>query len=272
MRLSHPGGFSRTIQRQMKARTGLLWALFLLPGAASAVDTLGDAEPLPPPGTYFSAFVSDSATGQPLVGADLNIRNPQALFTVTHTYSSGWSHVPRSGLPYYGSGPIQTQWVTASYPGYVARMAIRGVGDTANRVLRYAMSRATAKNSLTFTGTLIDSATRMPLPGLPIDLSHSEMGGWMTYLTTTDGSGNFIITGIPIGHSAGYIWVRKPNRSEYFLPVNLTQGGKPIVVSGLATTSLAEPRDRLRKAARGKPAPAVLFRSRNRDAAGRRRD
>jgi hypothetical protein len=272
MRLSRQDGLCRGIHRLGKARTGFLWALLLLPGAASAADTFGVADPIPPPGTYFSAFVSDSATGQPLAGADLNIRNPQALFSVTHTDSSGWAHVARSGLPYNGSYSTQVQWVTASYPGYVAQMAICGVGDTANHVLRYALSRATAKNSITFTGTMIDSATRMPLPFLAIDFSHGEKGGYMTYLTTTDGDGNFIITGIPAGHSEGYFWVRKPNRSEYFLLVNLTQGGKPIIVSGLATTALEAPRNRMRAAAKGKSAPAILFRSRNRDATGRRRD
>jgi hypothetical protein len=134
------------------------------------------------------------------------------------------------------------------------------------------LSRATAENSITFTGTMVDSATQMPLPRLAIDISHGEKGGWMTYVTTTDADGNFIITGIPVGHSEVLFWVRKPNRSEYFFPVNLTQGGKPIIVSGLATTALAAPRDRLRAAAKGKSAPLVLFRSGNRDAAGRWRD
>jgi hypothetical protein len=262
----------QAIGQYMKAVFGLFLGLSLAsPAGAAAGDTLGGADSLPPPGTYFSAYVTDSATGLPLAGADLNIRNPQALFTVTHTDSGGWAHVARSGLPSYGMSAIQTQWVTASYPGYVAQMGIRGIGDTANRVLRFALSRATAENSITFTGTVIDSATLTPIARLSIDISHGEKGGWMTYVTTTDDTGGFIITGIPVGHYDGYFWVRRPNR-EYFLPVSLTQSGMQIIVSGLSTTSLAAPRNRQRAAAQGKSDPVLLFLSRHLDAAGRWRD
>lgn len=270
MRFSRQHGMRRRVASPIRARPGMVLALCMLPVAPAAADTLDVADPVPPPGTYFSAYVADSATGRPLAGAPLNIRNVQALFTVTQTDSGGWAHVPPSGLPSSGNFTTPAHWVTAAYPGYVAQMETCSTGTSGKRVLRFTLPRATAKNSLTFTGTLIDSATQAPIPRMTMDISHSEKGGWMTYLTTTDDSGKFSIPGIPLGHSEGYFWVRKPNRSGYFLSVSLTQGGKPIVVPGLSPTALAAPGNRKRASMGRKSARLMLFQTQGRDAVGRR--
>jgi hypothetical protein len=279
--VSRHNGPARAIGRLSESRIGFFLGVsfaFALahPARAAAGDTLAGADSLPPPQTYIMANVVDSATGRPLVGADLYVRNAQANFSLASTDSGGWAYVTRSGLPFPSPDPNSPMyWVTAGYPGYVSRAITRsacGSDPGAQCVLRYALVRATTMNSIIYTGTLLDSASGKPIPGFPLDLSHGGTGGWATYVSRTDDSGRFAFMGIPAGTTTVLLWMRSPHRVE-FRNITLTaQGGKPIFFPEWSTTSLAAPRERLRAAARGKSDHVVLFRSRNRDATGRWRD
>jgi hypothetical protein len=246
------------------------------PARAAAGDTLGGADSLPPPQTYIMANVVDSATGQPLVGAGVYVRNAQANFSLASTDSGGWAYVTRSGLPFPSPDPnYPAYWVTAGYPGYVSRQITAsacGSEPGAQCVLRYALVRETIKNSMTFTGTLLDSASGRPIAGFPLDISHGGMGGWATYVSRTDDTGHFAFTGIPAGTGTVILWLRSPRRVESRNITLMAQDGKAIFIPEWSTTSLAAPRDRLRVSAKGKSASLVLFGSRNRDATGRWRD
>jgi hypothetical protein len=272
---SRHDGSGRTICRSAKAGFGLLLCVSLAlahPAGAAAGDTLRGTDPLPPPGTYIAAYVADSATGLPLAGAGVNIRNVEANFTVASADSGGWAYVTQSGLP----KPIGSKyWVTAGGPGYISRMITAsacGSGASGPCVVRFDLPRATASNSVNFDGTLLDSATGRPIAGFPFDFSYEGMGGWVTYPATTDESGRFVFTGIPKSQSRGYLWVHSPPRIDLWITVDVQKRGESFLVPKWSTTSLAAPGARLRAAAKGKSNTFVLFRSRNRDATGRWRD
>jgi hypothetical protein len=269
----------RTIGRLTQSRIGFFLGVSLAlahPARAAAGDALGGADSMPPPQTYIMANVVDSATGQPLAGAEVYVRNAQANFSLASTDSGGWAYVTRSGLPSPSPDPNSpTYWVTAGYPGYVSRVITSpacGSEPGAQCVLRYALVRATIMNSIIYTGTLLDSASGKPIAGFPLDLSHGGTGGWTTYVSRTDDTGHFAFMGIPAGTATVLLWLRSPHRVEYRNITLTAQDGKPIFFPEWSTTSLAASPDRLRAAVRGKSAPAILFRSRNRDATGRRRD
>jgi hypothetical protein len=259
----------------MKTDIGLVLGVFLAlahPVRAATGDSSGGTDTLPPPQTYLAVYVGDSATGLPLGGAEVNARNPEANFTVAGTNARGWAYFARNQLP--GPNTINQYWVTAGYPGYVSNMITISAcaSDAQPCVLRFGLARATEKNSLTFTGSLLDSASRKPIAGYSFDLSLRWPGGWMTYPSRTDDSGRFVFTGIPISATIGYFWIRAPQRIDEWKEVNLHVAGNPILVSRVLTTSLAPSYARPHAAARGKSVPLVLFRSRNRDAVGRLRD
>lgn len=280
MPVSRHEGPSRAIRPLTETGFGLLLGFSLalaVPSRTVAGDTLGGADPLPPPQSYLAAYVADSATGLPLTGATVHARNPQAFFSTALTDAKGWAYIARSDLPSPEYGiPGSGYWVTAGAPGYVSRLittSVNACDGSMPCVLRYALARATEKNSRGFTGTLLDSATHKPIAGFPLDLSHGWQDGWMTYVSRTDDSGRFAYAGIPAGVSTGYFWIYVPREMDAWIMVNMRRSGDTVLVPRWsATTSLAAPRTRLRAPARGKPDPLVLFPSRNRDAAGRRRD
>jgi hypothetical protein len=277
MMFSRHDGPGQTIGRLAKSGFGLglclTFTLALAHPAGAAGDTLGETDPLPPPGTYIAAYVADSATGLPLAGAGVNFRNVEANFTVANTDSGGWAYVAQSGLPKPLGG--SKYWVTAGGPGYISRMiTVSACGSAASGpcVARFDLPRATANNSVNFDGTLLDSTTGRPIAGFPFDLSYEGMGGWVTYPSATDDSGRFVFTGIPKNQSRGYLWVNSPPRFSLWITVDMQAGGKTLLIPNWSTTSLAAPRERLRPAARHKSAPVILFHSHARDAAGRFRN
>src|SRR3954466_3890060 len=93
----------------------LLCLLFSIahPVQAAGVDSSAAADTLPPAGTYLAIHVADSATGESLAGAGVNIRNAQALYTMASTNAAGWAFVARSGLP--RTGPSASN---PTYPPY----------------------------------------------------------------------------------------------------------------------------------------------------------
>lgn len=250
----------------------ILILFFFLVDSANAApkDSLDAADTLPPPETIFSIYVTDSLSGMPLSEASANIRNSEANYTQTNTNSLGWAHILRSGLP----RSLGSQyWVTAGKAGYVSRMiTFSGCGSDGPTpcVLRFALIKATEKNSLTYSGTLLDSASRQPIAGFTFDLSHSWLSGWSTYVTQTDDSGHFSFSGIPIEKSSGYLWIRSPPRIDLWFTVNLLQGDETFVIPRILTTSLLSPRrTRLNPATQAKSTPFFIFRSWHGNAVGR---
>jgi hypothetical protein len=245
------------------------------PVRAAAGDSSGGADSLPPPGTLIAAYVADSATGLPLGGASVIVQNPEANISIASTDARGWAYIPRGGLPYPVGSTTRPFWVTAGSPGYLSRLiTLSGCGSATPEpcALRYALTRATEQNSFAFTGALLDSA-RKPVAGLPLDLSSmTQSGGWITFLSKTDENGSFVFKDIPKGLPDGYIFLRSSPSQFQILSVYWIRSGDSIIVPYRPTTSLAPSRARPRVSARGNPAPSVLFRSRNRDAAGRWRD
>ncbi|MBW8889926.1 MAG: hypothetical protein JF616_19390 [Fibrobacteres bacterium] len=239
------------------------------PAQATAGDTSGTADTLPPPGTFIAAYVADSATGLPLVGASLTIQNTEANITIASTDTRGWAYVTSKGLP--SRSIPSTLWVTAGYPGYISRLITlpRCGSDTAPCALHYALARATENNSFTFTGALLDSA-RKPVAEWPIDLSSQNESGWITFLSKTDENGSFVFKDLPKGLPDGYIFLRSSPTQFQILTVYWIRSGNSIIVPRQPTTSLAPSRARPRVSALQKPAPLILFRSGDRDAAGRR--
>jgi hypothetical protein len=273
-RQARPG---RARNRLTATGIGLFLGLSLVlsnPVRAAAGDSSGGADTLPPPGTFLAAFVMDSATGLPLAGASVTVQNYEANISIAATDARGWVYVPSSGLPYPSAIATRYVWVSAGNSGYLSRLiTLSGCGSDipAPCTLRYALARATDKNSFPFAGTLLDS-DRKPIARLPIDVSSASGGGWITFLSTTDDNGSFVFKNIPKGLDAGYLFVRNSPSTFQMLPVEGYRSGDSIVVPRWSTTSLAPSRFRARVSARGESDPTFLFRFRNRDAAGRRRD
>ena len=273
---SHDGP-GRAICRLAETYIGLFLGVILVlahPARAAAGDASDEPDTLAPPGTFIAVYVADSATGLPLGGASVTVQNPEANLGIAATDARGWAYIPRSGLPYPAGSTNRSFWISAGNPGYLSRLiTLSGCGSDIPSpcAVRYALSRATGTNSLSFTGTLLDTA-RKPISRLPLDVSAAIGGGWITFLTSTDENGHFVFTDVPKGLGNGYLFVRKSPSSFEMLTVRWSESGDSITVPRWSPTSLAPTRARLRAGARGKSAPLVLFRSRNRDAAGRRRD
>ena len=243
------------------ARSASLFARILLgaltlaaPARALAGDTLGVADTLPPPGTFLAAYVADSVTGLPLTGASVTMQNPGAYISIAITDERGWAYIPRSGLPFGSASTIRSFWVSAGNTGYLSRLKnLSSCGDSIPTpcTLRYALGRATEKNSLTFTGTLLDP-DRKPLPLMTLDLSSQIAEGWITFLATTDEKGSFVFKDVPKGLGGGFLFVRRSPSTFEMLATQWSQSGDTIVVPRWSTTSLAAPGVRPRAAARGK--------------------
>ncbi len=267
----------QAICRLAETYIGLFLGVILVlapPARAAAGDSTDDADTLPPPGTIIAVYVADSATGLPLGGASVTVQNPEANLGIAATDARGWAYIPRNGLPYPVGSTSQPFWITAGNPGYLSRLiTLSGCGSKIPSpcALRYALARATETNSLSFTGTLLDS-TRKPISRLPLDVSAAIAGGWITFLSSTDENGHFVFTDVSKGLGNGYLFVRRSPSSFEMLTVYWAQSGDSITVPRWSTTSLAPSHARLSAGARGKSQPLVLFRSLNRDAAGRRRD
>lgn len=269
-RQDRPG---QAVNRLRETGLGICFGLSLaVHPARAAGDTLGATDTLPPSGTHIAIYVADSATGAPLAGASVTLQDAAANIGIATADARGWAYIPRSGLPAdYHSEPL---WTSAGNPGYLSRLqTLSGCGSDIQPpcMLRFALARATEKNSLTFAGTLLDTAGE-PIARLPIDVSAQVAAGWLTFLSTTDENGRFVFKDIPNGLGTGFLFVRSsPSRFE-MLSVHWSDSGDSIIVPHWSATSLAPSRARPRVAAPGKSAPFFLFRSGERDAAGRRRD
>lgn len=274
MEFSSHDGPGRAIRRLAETSIGVFLGVILVlahPARAAAGDFSVEADTLPPSGTFIAVFVADSATGLPLGGASVTVQNPEANLGIAATDARGWAYIPSTGLP--AGSTNRPFWITAGNPGYLSRLiTLSGCGSDIPSpcALRYALDRATETNSFSFTGTLLDTA-RKPISRLPLDVSAASGGGWITFLSSTDENGHFVFTEIPKGLGNGYLFVRRSPSSFEMLTVRWSQSGDSITVPQWSATSLSPSRARLRAGTR-KSAPLVLFRSQNRDAAGRRRD
>jgi choice-of-anchor B domain-containing protein len=129
---------------------------------------------------YLEGMVTDSATGLPINGANIQI------LSTSVTDNSSVSGNYATGLP----APGGTYSVTYSKPGYVPK-TVTGISLSAGAVTIKNVALASIP-TFTFTGQVITAVTGVPVANANISISNNNF----SYQTVTDASGNFSLPGM----------------------------------------------------------------------------